>query len=83
MIAKTLHCKKCGKQRRPNVFIESKPDKDGKIERLHVNMKRIQELMAAKGLIKFFQRGVFNSLCDSCHTVTQYKVNESGKIVVI
>lgn len=78
-----INCKRCAKMRRPNLFIESKPDKDGKVERLHMDLKKIKKFMEEKGFIKLFQRGKFANLCSQCHTITEYTINDAGKIITL
>ena len=69
--------------RRPNIFIESKPDKDGKVERLHMDLKKIQKLIKEKGFIKLFQRGKFSNLCPHCGSISEYTINDVGKIITL
>ena len=78
-----IHCQKCAKQRLPNLFIESVPDKNGKTDRVYVKLKKIKELIQAKGFIKIFQSGIINNYCLQCHTVSQYKMSKEGKLVGI
>lgn len=79
-----IHCKGCAKMRRPNLFIESVINKEGKVERLHMDLKKILKMIKEeKGMIKLFQRGTFANLCTHCGSISTYTVNDAGKIVVI
>lgn len=78
-----IHCKQCAKMRRATIFIESVPDKDGKVERVYLELKKVLEYIKNGFIKKLFQRGKIANLCPHCGSITEYTVNAAGKLVTL
>lgn len=77
-----LHCQSCGKLRNTNLYVESVPNDEGKVDRIQLKIGNLK-CMLKKSIdyIKLFQKGKLVGLCCVCGQPTTYMVNKFGKLV--